>query len=71
MASLPQLLERLKDKYSKRRSKDIVSLVKFFENPDSLSVVPDYQCKMPTKTTLINKAKLIHNLLFVMRMLFS
>ena len=34
-----ELLERLKDRYSNRSSKYTVSLVKFFENPDSLSVL--------------------------------
>ena len=72
-----ELLERLKVRYSNRRSEDIVSLtlVNFFENLDSLSVVPHYQYKMLTNTTLINKARRIHERLFVdkiiMRILFS
>ena len=52
-----------------------MSLVKFYKNPYSLSVVPDNQYKIPTKKTLINNAKCIHNRLFVdkviMMMLFS
>ena len=34
-----ELLERFKDRYSNRRSKGKVCLVKFFENPDSLFVI--------------------------------
>ena len=42
-----------------------VHFIKFFENPDSLSVVPGYQYRMSTKTTLVNKAKRIYDRIFV------
>ena len=64
-----QLLERLKDRYSNRGSEDIVSLSIFLLLRTLTlylhSVVTDYQFRIPTKTTLISKAKRIHDRLLV------
>ena len=51
-----KLLLSLETRYLKRRNNNLVSLVKFFENPDSLSN-NDNEYKMPTKATITRYAK--------------
>lgn len=57
------LLLSLETRYLKRRNSNIVSLAKFFVNPDSLSDTADTY-KMPSKTTITKNAKALHQHLF-------
>ena len=57
------LLLSLETRYLKRRNNNLVSLAKFFENPDSLSNTED-PYKMPTKSTITKNAKALHQRLF-------
>ena len=53
------LLLSLETRYLKRRNSNVVSLAKFFVNPDSLSDTADTY-KMPSKTTITKNAKALH-----------
>ena len=57
------LLLSLETRYLKRRNSNIVSLAKFFVNPDSLTDTADTY-KMPSKTTITKNAKALHQHLF-------
>ena len=57
------LLLSLENHYLKRRNSNIVSLAKFFVNPDSLTDTADTY-KMPSKTTITKNAKALHQHLF-------
>ena len=46
----------------KRRNNNVLSLAKFFENPDTLSTEDTY--KMPSKTIITKNAKALHQRLF-------
>ena len=60
-----ELLDRLNVRYFKRRNYGIVSQVKFFENPQCLGTHTDnYDFRMPSKATVIRKAKGIYERLF-------
>ena len=56
------LLLSLETRYMKRRSNNVLSLAKFFENPDTLSTEDTY--KMPSKTIITKNAKALHQRLF-------
>ena len=56
------LLLSLKTQYLKGKNNILVSLAKFFENPDSLSTEDTY--KMPSKTIITKNAKALHQRLF-------
>ena len=57
------LLLSLETRYLKRRNSNVVSLAKFFVNPDSLSDTADTY-KMPSKTIITKNAKALHQHLF-------
>ena len=57
------LLLSLETRYLKRRNSNVVSLAKFFVNPDSLTDTEDTY-KMPSKTIITKNAKALHQHLF-------
>ena len=58
-----KLLLSLETRYLNRRNSNLVSLAKFFKNPDSLSNYEDTY-KMPSKATITKNAKALHQRLF-------
>ena len=58
-----KLLLSLETRYLNRRNSNLVSLAKFFKNPDSLSNNEDTY-KMPSKATITKNAKALHQRLF-------
>ena len=61
-----KLLERLRVRYVKRKNLQLVSLVKFYDNPGSLSTSSSaaQEYRMSTKQTIIKLSKSIHKRLF-------
>ena len=57
------LLLSLETRYLNRRNSNLVSLAKFFENPDRLSDTADTY-KMPSKTTITKNAKALQQRIF-------
>ena len=58
-----RLLERLNVRYHDRKNTTLVSMVKFFHNPDTMSSDPLY--RMPGRDTIVRNSKNLHQRLFI------